>query len=80
MLHHYAQVVGAVGWANARLDLPPSLAPPMAALIERTWAGPASRPSFSEIIDILKPLQHANLCSAPAALAQAATGANTPQQ
>ena len=62
------QVVGAVGWANARLVLPPTLAPPMAALIERTWADPASRPSFSEIIDILKHLQHVNLCPAPAAV------------
>ena len=52
----------------------------MAALIDRTWADPASRPSFSEIIDILKPLQHGNLSSSPAAPALCSTGASTPSQ
>lgn len=60
-------MVGAVGWANARLPLPPSLPPVIAALIERTWAEPGDRPSFSEVIDFLKPLQHASLGTLPAA-------------
>ena len=66
MLDAAQQVVGAVGWANARLPLPPTLAPVIAALIESTWAGPADRPSFSEIIDFLKPLQHSSLGALPA--------------
>lgn len=54
-----AQVVGAVGWGNMRLELPESMHPTIASLIKRTWSEPAERPNFSDIIDILKPLQHA---------------------
>jgi hypothetical protein len=71
-------VVGAVGWANARLPLPPSLAPVIAALIERTWAEPGDRPSFSEVIDFLKPLQHASLGALPAAPGSARPGSGGP--
>ncbi|KAK9918746.1 hypothetical protein WJX75_006516 [Coccomyxa subellipsoidea] len=53
------QVVGAVGWGNMRLELPESMHPTIASLIKRTWSEPAERPNFGDIIDILKPLQHA---------------------
>jgi hypothetical protein len=54
------QVVGAVGWGNARLPIPSDMVPVIADLIRRTWAEPADRPNFSEIISVLKPLQHAS--------------------
>lgn len=52
-------MVGAVGWGNMRLELPEAMHSTIASLIRRTWADPAERPNFSEIIDTLKPLQHA---------------------
>ena len=58
------QVVGAVGWGHARLPLPEGVHPVLRALIERCFAEPAERPSFSEILDILKPLQASPLCCA----------------
>ena len=48
--------MGAVGWDNARLPVPDTLPPEIAALILQTWADPAERPGFGDIIDRLKPL------------------------
>ena len=50
------QVVGAVGWDNARLPVPETLPPAIASLILQSWAEPAERPGFGDIIDRLKPL------------------------
>ncbi len=46
-----------MGWGHARLPLPEGVHPVLRALIGRCFAEPAERPSFSEILDILKPLQ-----------------------
>ena len=67
-----AQVVGAVGWGHARLPLPDGVHPVLRALIGRCFADPAERPSFSEILDILKPLQAPLAAAAAAAAALAA--------
>ena len=45
-----------MGWDNARLPVPDTLPPELAALILQTWADPAERPGFGDIIDRLKPL------------------------
>ena len=45
-----------MGWDNARLPVPDTLPPEIAALILQTWADPAERPGFGDIIDRLKPL------------------------
>ena len=50
------QVVGAVGWDNARLPVPDTLPPDISSLILQTWQEPAERPGFGDIIDRLKPL------------------------
>ena len=50
------QVVGAVGWDNARLPVPDTLPAEIAGLIQQTWADPGERPGFGDIIDRLKPL------------------------
>lgn len=50
------QVVGAVGWDNARLPVPDTLPAEIAQLILQTWADPGERPGFGVIIDRLKPL------------------------
>jgi len=52
----HAQVVGAVGWDNARLPVPDTLPPEISSLIVQTWADPGERPGFGDIIDRLKPL------------------------
>lgn len=52
-----AQVVAAVGFKGKRLDIPRSLNPQIAALIEACWANePLKRPSFSSIMETLRPL------------------------
>ncbi|XP_058204079.1 serine/threonine-protein kinase CTR1 [Rhododendron vialii] len=52
-----AQVVAAVGFKGKRLDIPRSLNPQVAALIEACWANePLKRPSFSGIMETLRPL------------------------
>ena len=66
------QVVGAVGWGHARLPLPDGVHPVMRALVARCFAEPAERPSFSEVLDILKPLQTPLAAAAAAAAALAA--------
>lgn len=48
------QVVGAVGWSNERLTVPPDARPAMRALIEACFGEPLGRPSFSDIIPMLK--------------------------
>ncbi|KAG5556653.1 hypothetical protein RHGRI_007058 [Rhododendron griersonianum] len=50
-------VVAAVGFKSKRLDIPRSLNPQVAALIEACWANePLKRPSFSSIMETLRPL------------------------
>ncbi|PRQ15915.1 putative protein kinase TKL-CTR1-DRK-2 family [Rosa chinensis] len=52
------QVVGAVGFQHRRLDIPNDIDPAIADLIEKCWqTDPKLRPSFAEIMAILKPLQ-----------------------
>lgn len=52
-----AQVVAAVGFKGKRLEIPHDLNPQVAAIIEACWANePWKRPSFSTIMDLLRPL------------------------
>ncbi|KAG9459192.1 hypothetical protein H6P81_003700 [Aristolochia fimbriata] len=52
------QVVGAVGFQHRRLDIPDDMDPAIADIIKRCWqTDPKLRPSFSEIMGVLKPLQ-----------------------
>jgi hypothetical protein len=48
------QVVGAVGFANERLPVPEGMKPGLADLMQRCFGPSEDRPSFSEIISILK--------------------------
>ncbi|KAL4560413.1 hypothetical protein LXL04_032564 [Taraxacum kok-saghyz] len=51
------QVVAAVGYRRKRLEIPHSVNPQIAALIEACWATePWKRPSFTSIMESLKPL------------------------
>ena len=50
------QVVGAVGWANARLPLTDDMHPALKNLIASCWRQPQDRPGFGDIIAVLKPL------------------------
>lgn len=50
------QVVGAVGWGNAQLPLSDSMQPILRDLIASCWRQPQDRPSFGDIIAILKPM------------------------
>uniref|UniRef100_A0A1D1Z8I9 non-specific serine/threonine protein kinase n=1 Tax=Anthurium amnicola TaxID=1678845 RepID=A0A1D1Z8I9_9ARAE len=52
------QVVGAVGFQQRRLDIPDDMDPVIANIIVKCWqTDPKMRPSFSEIMAALKPLQ-----------------------
>ncbi|KAG2633570.1 hypothetical protein PVAP13_2NG262500 [Panicum virgatum] len=52
-----AQVVAAVGFKGRRLEIPKDLNPLVAALIESCWANePWRRPSFTNIMETLRPL------------------------
>ena len=48
------QVVGAVGFAHERLPIPDGMSPGLGDLMARCFGKPEDRPSFSEIISILK--------------------------
>lgn len=48
------QVVGAVGFAGQRLAVPEGTSPALSDLMERCFGEPDDRPSFSEIISILR--------------------------
>ncbi|CAI5491480.1 unnamed protein product [Closterium sp. Naga37s-1] len=48
------QVVGAVGFLEQQLPLPPSINPAMRLLISDCWRSPNERPSFDEITSRLK--------------------------
>jgi hypothetical protein len=48
------QVVGQVGWGGQRLSAPEGAPPPVAALVLRCFGEPRERPSFAEIIPLLK--------------------------
>ncbi|XP_062159246.1 probable serine/threonine-protein kinase SIS8 isoform X3 [Alnus glutinosa] len=52
------QVVGAVGFQHRRLDIPDDMDPGIADIIQKCWqTDPKLRPTFSEIMAALKPLQ-----------------------
>ncbi|XP_073270471.1 probable serine/threonine-protein kinase SIS8 isoform X2 [Primulina huaijiensis] len=52
------QVVGAVGFQHRRLEIPDNMDPFVANLIRKCWqTDPMLRPSFTEIMALLKPLQ-----------------------
>ncbi|KAL5807519.1 hypothetical protein ACOSQ4_030252 [Xanthoceras sorbifolium] len=52
-----AQVVAAVGFKGKRLEIPCDLNPQVASIIETCWANePWKRPSFSTIMELLRPL------------------------
>ncbi|XP_038904015.1 serine/threonine-protein kinase CTR1-like [Benincasa hispida] len=52
-----AQVVAAVGFKSKRLDIPRDVNPKLASLIVACWADePWKRPSFSSIMETLKPM------------------------
>ncbi|KAL1819858.1 hypothetical protein ACET3Z_014727 [Daucus carota] len=52
------QVVGAVGFQHRRLDIPDDMDPAIADIICKCWqTDPKLRPTFSEIMAALKPLQ-----------------------
>ncbi|XP_042416016.1 probable serine/threonine-protein kinase SIS8 isoform X2 [Zingiber officinale] len=52
------QVVGAVGFQDRRLDIPDDMDPIIAGIIRKCWQiNPKLRPSFAEIMAVLKPLQ-----------------------
>ncbi|CAO2818127.1 unnamed protein product [Amaranthus hypochondriacus] len=52
------QVVGAVGFQHRRLDIPDTVDPAVADIIRRCWqTDPKLRPTFTEIMAALKPLQ-----------------------
>lgn len=74
---HTIQVVGAVGFANQRLTLPPTLDARVAALINHCWASDAAaRPSFAQVLDSLRALKELPCpVAAAAAAAAAAEGA-----
>lgn len=52
----FTQVVGAVGWGNCQLPLTDDMQPTLKALIVSCWQQPQDRPSFGEIIAVLKPM------------------------
>ncbi|KAG6542680.1 hypothetical protein Mapa_015915 [Marchantia paleacea] len=57
-----AQVVGAVGFQNRRLQIPKEVNPDIAALVESCWTNePWLRPSFADIMLSLKNFQKATL-------------------
>ncbi len=66
------QVVGAVGFANERLPVPEGTKPAMADLMSRCFGTAEDRPSFSEIISLLK-RQIVALVTAGSAKSAAAT-------
>ncbi|XP_031406805.1 probable serine/threonine-protein kinase SIS8 isoform X2 [Punica granatum] len=52
------QVVGAVGFQHRRLEIPDDMNPAIADIIKKCWqTDPKLRPSFTEIMAALKPLQ-----------------------
>ncbi|OVA08444.1 Protein kinase domain [Macleaya cordata] len=53
------QVVGAVGFQNRRLEIPEEVDPAVAQIICDCWqSDPNLRPSFSQLMSVLKRLQH----------------------
>lgn len=51
-----AQVIGAVGFGGARLQIPPQADPSLASIILKCWDEPKKRPTFKEILQLLKAL------------------------
>ena len=56
MINTLLQVVGAVGWGNARLQIPEGTHADLSSLILRCWNEPKKRPTFGEILQYLRPL------------------------
>lgn len=50
------QVVGAVGWGNARLPIPSDIAPELQELLEKCWDEPTQRPGFEGVLSVLRAL------------------------
>lgn len=48
-----------MGWGGLQLDIPATVDPAVADLIRRCWSEPALRPSFSELISVIKDMAHA---------------------
>jgi hypothetical protein len=48
------QVVGAVGWGGATLDIPPATNQGMADIIRSCWQAPQNRPSFEDLITSIR--------------------------
>ena len=65
------QVVGAVGWGNAQLSLTDDMQPTLKSLIASCWTQPQDRPSFGDIIAILKPMVQNNPAPPPPPMANA---------
>lgn len=60
------QVVGAVGFQHRRLDIPDDMDSAIADIISKCWqTDPKLRPSFSEIMAALKPLQKPTATQVP---------------
>ncbi|KAH7622771.1 hypothetical protein Ndes2526B_g02043 [Nannochloris sp. 'desiccata'] len=72
------QVVGAVGFANERLPIPPGIRPGLGDLMARCFGIPEDRPSFSEIISILKRQIRALVAAGSAAKLAAAVAGTAP--
>ncbi|KAF8067119.1 SIS8 [Scenedesmus sp. PABB004] len=69
------QVVGAVGFAGQRLALPPGLDPGVAGLISACWASaPAERPSFAQVLEVLRGFKELPAVSAPPQAAAGGSG------
>lgn len=69
------QVVGAVGFAGQRLQLPADLDPAVARIVLACWkTNSRDRPSFGEVLEMLRPLKELPICGAAAAAAAAAGG------
>ncbi|GBG66126.1 hypothetical protein CBR_g55470 [Chara braunii] len=67
------QVVGAVGFQNRCLTIPDNVDPSVASIIQDCFShDPKDRPSFSELLDLLKPLQRLTIASSGSAPAESA--------
>ncbi|KAI3837217.1 hypothetical protein MKX03_027430 [Papaver bracteatum] len=52
------QVIGAVGFMDQRPDIPKEMDPRWVSIIESCWhSDPKCRPTFQELLEILKDLQ-----------------------
>ena len=69
------QVVGAVGFAGQRLQLPADLDPAVARVILSCWkTNSHDRPSFGQVLEMLKPLKELPMCGGGGGVASGAAG------